>query len=594
MINLLTLKLIIILRYDIAMDISKQSINTNTNISQKPEILSSKNAIVTDIDKLQLELGKVYSGTVIQTKGNSSSIADSSLKTQAVQLEADLIQKTLAKNEWLMLVKGKTVLISSEKTLEVGQKLLLKLVTSTPGEKPTLLAQLPNIKTGLPQQSVTSPLITQTPNIDNTRSSLGQALSSIENKNIKVLLQALNLTLDKQLPLKQGFDQLSNIIQTTANSLTDKTTTQALQPVKNLLETLPKLQNFILTRPESSTRPSINSPTAPAISLLSSSNFIKNSLLNSGVLLEKILLSEPNKLLAFREQLSSLENSSTKNTSQQIPASTSQIPHPAISKIQQTIESLLQLAANQTTRMTQQKNSDSANIQFNDLKANLMTASALLSKQLAAELSATELKNIFFGAITDEALISPFAFPIIPSANLNSSKSLFDKQEFSTGQILKILAGMIHKLQFNQLNSLLQSNSNIDSPLQQTWFFELPILNTNQTVQTFNLRIDKEPQQNSEEQDDTKQKELKWKLLLSFDLALLGPIYIQITLSKTSISSVLWADKDSTLQLLEKESLHFKKQLESLGLTVDELHCKKGQPNQIQTKLDRHLVDTKA
>jgi hypothetical protein len=579
------------------MDISKQPINKSMNISQKPEILSSQNAIISDIDKLKLELGKVYSGTVIQTKDNTSSITDSSLKTQTDQLEPNLKQKTLAKNEWLILVKGKTVLISSEKTLEVGQKLLLKLVASTPGEKPTLLAQLPTNKTGLPQQSVPSTLITQTPNIDHTRSSLGQALNSIENTNIKVLLQALNLTLDKQLPLKQGFDQLSKLLQTTSNPLTDKSTTQALQPVKNLLETLPKLQDFILTRPESSTQPNINSSKASTLSPMlptSPSHFIKNSLLGSGVLLEKILLSEPNKLLAFKEQLTSQVNSFPKNTSQQIAASTSQTPHPAISKIQHTIESLLQLAANQTARMTQQKSSDSAAIQFNDLKANLMTASALLSKQLASELSATELKNIFLGAISDEALVSPFAFPIIPSISINTSKALFDKQEFSTGQILKILAGMIHKLQFNQLNSLLQSNSNIDSPLQQTWFFELPILNPNQTVQTFNLRIDKEPQQNSEEQEDTKKKELKWKLLLSFDLDLLGPIHIQITLSKQSICSVLWADKDSTLQLLEKESLHFKNQLESIGLKVDELHCKKGQPNQIQTKLDRHLVDTKA
>ena len=57
-----------------------------------------------------------------------------------------------------------------------------------------------------------------------------------------------------------------------------------------------------------------------------------------------------------------------------------------------------------------------------------------------------------------------------------------------------------------------------------------------------------------------------------------------------------YADKEHSeiLELLEKESSHFKSQLEKIGLKVDEMHCKKGQPNQTQTKLDRHLVDTKA
>tara|TARA_R110001592_G_scaffold355991_1_gene657213 strand:- start:3250 stop:4989 length:1740 start_codon:yes stop_codon:yes gene_type:complete len=578
------------------MDISKQPINTSTNISQKPDMVSSQSTIITDINALKLEVGKVYSARVIQANDKNLSSTETALKTPAEQPASEPKPKTLTKNEWLILVKGKVVLISSEKPLEIGQKLLLKLESSAPGEKPTLLAQVLSNKSNSYEQKTISPQLSQTLNINNTSPSVGTQSQTADTKNIQLLLQALNLTLDKQLPLKQGFDQLSNILQTPANvpgdkTNSDKTNLQILQTVKKLLlDTLPKRQDFAQTLPEAAKIPNINTP---ASSALSSSDIVKNSLLNSGVLLEKTLLSEPNKLLAFKEQLASIENLLPKSPSRIAASTSSQNAHSAISKIQQTIESLLQLAANQTSKTPPQANSNSTAVQFNDLKANLITASALLSKQLSAELSATELKNIFLGANIDEAFISPFAFPIISSASMNSSKALFDKQEFSTGQILKILAGMIHKLQFNQLNSLLQTNSNIDSPLQQTWFFELPILNPNQTVQTFNFRIDKEPQQTNEEQESTAEKEFKWKLLLSFDLDSLGPIYIQITLSKESISSVLWADKDSTLQLLQQESMHFKHQLEKIGLKVEELHCKKGQPNQTQTKLNRHLVDTK-
>ena len=182
---------------------------------------------------------------------------------------------------------------------------------------------------------------------------------------------------------------------------------------------------------------------------------------------------------------------------------------------------------------------------------------------------------------------------MINNTRINQSKGLFDSQELTTGQLLKLLAGMMHKLQFNQLNSLMQSNTGGEGTAQQTWFFELPILNSNQTVQTFNFRLDKEQKESKNEQN-TNENELQWKLLLSFDLDSLGPIYVQITLLKNIISPVLWADQQSTLELLEKESAYFRKQLENIGLNVSDILCQKGQPTSKQTQLDRHLVDTKA
>ncbi len=576
------------------MDIPKQPINTSTTTSPRPEAFSSQTSIITDIKELKLEAGKVYSATVIQEKVTNPATSESILKADINQTTAKPEQQNLTKNEWLILLKGKAVLISSEKPLDIGQRLLLKLEHTTSSEKPVLLAQLANNKASGSLQNTSTFQASQMLNISGSTPSPDAQPLARNSAQIKLLLQALNLTLDKQLPLKQGFDQLSALTQASANALNNKVNTATLNSIKTLLlDTLPKLQDFAQTRPQAN--PSLTPQTnlnSQSSATNPSSTFIKNSLLNSGLLLEKTLLSEPNKLVVFKEQLASLERLIPKSTALVSPNTQQSLS--ALNKIQQTIESLLQLASKQTSHSSPSSRSDSATVQFNDLKANLMTASSLLSKQLAAELSATELKAFFLGAINNEAIVSPFAFPIISNANINSSKALFDKQELTTGQILKILAGMIHKLQFNQLNSLLQSNNNADAPLQQTWFFELPILNPNQTVQTFNFRIDKEPQQNPEEQGNTTEKEFKWKLLLSFDLDSLGPIYIQITLSKDSISSVLWADKESTFHLLEKESLHFKSQLENIGLKVDDLHCKKGQPNQTQTKLDRHLVDTKA
>ncbi len=153
---------------------------------------------------------------------------------------------------------------------------------------------------------------------------------------------------------------------------------------------------------------------------------------------------------------------------------------------------------------------------------------------------------------------------------------------------------MIHRMQFNQLNSLMQSsNSSADTNLQQSWFIELPVMSPHQQVNTFNLRVDKEKHSQHQDPSD-EEKVFSWKLLLSFDLDELGPIYVQVKLQDKTINSVLWADRSETLTLLKQETPRFKSSLESIGLQVNELHCMQGQPPNTATKLDRHLVDTKA
>lgn len=588
------------------MDISKQPIKTDLGLSPKIELSPSQKNIISDIRELKLEIGKVYSATVIQVKNSAPSNTEQTLKLFNEQTPVDSKAKAMASNEWLILVKGKTVLISSEKHLESGQKLLLKLEPSTSGEKSTLIAQLQTAKTTVPTQVTTQPLLQTTSASQVSQSQQPSPNMQLDSANIKVLLQALNLTLDKQLPLQQSFQQLTTILNQATTTSISADQIKIVDAIRaTLIDKLPKLNEISNLNNHAKTSPN---------------GAVKQSMLDSGLFLEKSLLTQPEKLIAFKERLSSLETllppnrlspnqlpqkldgnntapSNTTNTANMTsltpPTSLPQNYGSAIQKIQQTIDHLLQLATHNKTSPSPKMTETTPSVQ-SDLKANLLSTSSLLTKHLAAELSDAQLKSIFLGGTSEQYAASPFAFPILPSASTSaSSKALFDKQEFSTGQILKLLAGMIHKLQFNQLHSLLHSNTNSDNSLQQTWFFELPVLNTNQSIQTFNFRIDKEPQDSKDEESTDEEQRFQWKLLLSFDLDMLGPIYVLVKLSQNSISSELWADKDSTYSLLQKESAHFKEQLEKIGLNVNEVLCKKGQPNQIKTKLDRHLVDTK-
>jgi hypothetical protein len=578
------------------MDIPKQPIKTDLGLSPKiDQSLSPKN-IITDIQDLKLEAGKVYAATVIQAKDTPPNMKEQTPNLLGEQTPNDSKTKTVATNEWLILVKGKTVLISSEKMLETGQRLLLKLEPSSSGEKPTLIAQLLNTRTALSSQNSIHPLYQAASSSHVSQSHQDHAATTqFDGANIKTLLQALNLTLDKQLPLQQGFQQLTAILNQAVSQPNTASHLKLVEVIKNsLIDHLPKLNEIS----------KLNSHNK-----ILASNIIKQSLLDSGVFLEKNLLTHPEKIIAFKQRLSSLEallapnqlppklDSSvappTNTTATKPVTSLQQSYGSAIQKIQQTIDQLLQLASNNSTTSSSTKISDSHSSLYSDLKANLLSTSSLLTKQLATELSDSQLKSIFLGGNSEFYSASPFTFPILPATNTSAaSKILLDKQEFSTGQILKLLAGMIHKLQFNQLHSLLNSN-NSDNPLQQTWFFELPVLNTNQSIQTFNFRIDKEPQNSKDEENKPEEQKFQWKLLLSFDLDMLGPIYVLVKLSQNTISSELWANKDSTYSLLQKESAYFKAQLEKIGLNVSEVLCKKGQPNQIKTKLDRHLVDTK-
>lgn len=596
----------------IAMDIPKQTIHSGQAQSLKSESTIPSTKVITDIDQLKLETGRTYTATIIQAKdpiqakteqsSNQTSLpkdtastpnAEKPISSNSTGLSRpDKAQSPIPK-EWLISIKGKLALISSEKQLEIGQKLLLKLESSEAGNKPALLAQLLESKV-MPQKPVQASLAT---NIQNTQVYAQANQFASNSRNVELLLQSINVTLDKQLSLQRGLSQIDTLLkseltrsQSSSVSPQNQLNIKIIESIKqNLIDTLPKLKDIIQPNNNLSGTSNLSSQT------------VKESIRNSGIFFETSLAAKPETLAALKEKMATLETilnatTNSKNsltTSANLTQAASNTPYSAIHKIQQTIENLLQLTSKQETHSAHTSAAKNTDTLANDLKANLLSLASLLNKQLAKNISEAELKQLFLGSMLDETIISPFSFPMIPSPQSKSTKALFDKQEFSTGQILKLLAGMIHKLQFNQLHSLLQSNTNNDSPLQQTWFFELPVLSPNQGVQSFNVRIDQE-EKNNHEQTDSPETELQWKLLLSFDLSGLGPIYVQVTLSKDSISSVLWADNTSTLALLEQESVHFKEQLKKTGLNVGDILCQKGHPQTTKTKIDRHLVDTKA
>ena len=188
-------------------------------------------------------------------------------------------------------------------------------------------------------------------------------------------------------------------------------------------------------------------------------------------------------------------------------------------------------------------------------------------------------------------LVNPFDFPSQLSST--SPSTTHSKEDLSIGDMLKLLAGALNRIQFNQLNSLYQSqNSSPDSPALQTWQMEIPFINQQKEIDPIQVRIDQEDANNNENSET--EKKSKWKVTLAFDFERLGPLVVQINLIPPQISSTIWVERKETLKLVNDETHNLRECLSNIGLKVEDISCRHGQPNLKKTRLDQQIVDIKA
>ncbi|MFT6122811.1 MAG: hypothetical protein ACJASG_001339 [Oleiphilaceae bacterium] len=574
------------------MDIPQQpkSISATPTITTTTRIPEKLNPV--SVEALNLEKDKVYQAIV-------SKLVDNKILTTPAKSE----NLTNSSNEWLLKLNGKSILITSEKALQLGQTLRVKLNPSTQA-----LTVLPT--------TTAQPSSIQSPNN-----------SLLSNTSITLLLSAINHVMPRQVSLETGLTALEIF---SKQNDSQQVSNQAKLILLMLAKQAPTEKLFTTAEKTTST----------------TTNFLKDS----GVFFESSAKQQPNnpnslklQITQIQEALNLKQNTSTPNTSQTLQSAqligalqnsisetnkstTSSIDFNTIrtallAKLQLTLPTpqgtptnlppatapnnanpstpvalspLRTLLNNITPSLNTSHNIESSNV-HNDLKGLLLSVTAALKTD---NTKLAERPHIEALAQFD-LLKNPFNFPHFAHqpASVASSKAeaLIADQQFTTGQLLKLIAGMLNRIQFNQLNSLYQSHTNSnDSNNVQSWFFELPVTNPNNQFSTFDLRIDKEedPQQAHEQNDD--KQEVQWKLALSFKFEQLGAIYVQVTLAPPVISSTIWADRPETLALINREKPHFQSKLSELGLEVGDISCQKGQPTHDKTRLDRSLVDIKA
>lgn len=161
-------------------------------------------------------------------------------------------------------------------------------------------------------------------------------------------------------------------------------------------------------------------------------------------------------------------------------------------------------------------------------------------------------------------------------------------------QLLRHALGASARLQTQQLIAVGSQIANqADPSINQSLNLEIPLW-LDQRLAIIDLHVDREQKKNS-----AKPQETTWNVRLRFDLEELGELTALASLHKARMAAVLWASETALADRVEKELIEVGEQLSQLGLEVQSLQCRTGEPPQSSDRsavnlLQSHLLDTRS
>lgn len=226
----------------------------------------------------------------------------------------------------------------------------------------------------------------------------------------------------------------------------------------------------------------------------------------------------------------------------------------------------------------------------NDLK---LTLARVTSALLASQGQTNTHFNRLTPSASPELMQAPLQYPQTTQAPAQTSTT----EPASTGQMLRLLAGMLNRITVNQLHSqtlTTRAGGEAGAPVN-TLLVDLPWLTPQQEPRVAQLRMEQyESQEDSTSARPGRASVSEWRLALSMDLDEAGPLHFDVGFRYPDVSARVWAEKQTTLRQVNEELPLLRKSLTDLGLEVTELECRRGTPQQAQTRLEHRLVDTKA
>lgn len=228
--------------------------------------------------------------------------------------------------------------------------------------------------------------------------------------------------------------------------------------------------------------------------------------------------------------------------------------------------------------------------------SGLSSTASLLLKELIEQLPTHQgisRADILKKALTDSGLFLEHKLSLDPKpASLSTDlKANFLRLLAELGQdhddsahaVTRHAEAGLARIQLNQLSTL----ANTETPVS-AWTGELPVRRDNE-VDVFQFHIEKEGKNSSDPEQQS------WCTWLSFNIKSLGPMHVKLTLSKNNVTALLWAEMNSTVELVNQNLGLLHQSLRGIGLEIKDLQCLEGSPSLPATnRLPRGLLDLTA
>ncbi len=215
----------------------------------------------------------------------------------------------------------------------------------------------------------------------------------------------------------------------------------------------------------------------------------------------------------------------------------------------------------------------------------------IVTALLASQGQAPETFNRLTPLASPDLMHAPLQFP-----RLSTTPAQGSAEPASVAQTLRMLAGMLNRITVNQLHSqtlTARAGAEPGTPAT-TMLIEIPWLTPQQEPRMAQLRMEQYPQGGDTRNRPERASVSEWRLSLAMDLDQAGPLHFEVAYRHPSVSAQIWAEKQSTLRQVHQELPLLRQSLTDIGLDVADLECRRGSPQQAQTRLEHRLVDTKA
>lgn len=132
--------------------------------------------------------------------------------------------------------------------------------------------------------------------------------------------------------------------------------------------------------------------------------------------------------------------------------------------------------------------------------------------------------------------------------------------------LIQQVEGALARIQLNQLSSTPTPEQTIDR-----WYIEIPVL-TDGRFHSVALNIERDPGNQTRGTSDT------WTVSLSVDLGEAGWLHARLQLHRGELSTTLWAERESTAELVEQRLGRLANALSGSGLELNSIRCHHGRP----------------